>query len=155
MPVHVSVYTLLDFSGEKSTVRMYNGAITAVSIGGFLTAFGGMRTALEAITLGVVNQEQWIGDITLLSNTLPTNVFAQRELKWLVRYHGDTTQKKFQLEIPTADPTDRLIPGTDLADLTETNMEAFVTAFEAFARTPDDDEETVTVDEIVLVGRNL
>jgi len=150
-----SLFTLKDFSDENSTVKIHNGAITAVSIAGFLTAFGGMRTALEAITLGTMAQEQWIGDLTLLSNTLPTNPFAQRELKWLVRYHGDTTGKKFQLEIPTADPTDRLVAGTDLADLTETDMAAFVTAFEAFARTPDSDTETVTIDQIVLVGRNL
>jgi len=155
MANHVSVFSFRDFSRELSNVRMYNGAITAVSIGGFLTAFGGMRTALEAITLGVAAQEQWIGDLTVLSAAAPTNVFAQRELKWLVRYHGNTSNKKFTMEIPTADPTGRLVTGTDLADLTETSMAAFVTAFEAFARTPDDDTETVSVDEVVLVGRNL
>jgi hypothetical protein len=155
MAQHVSIYTLLDYSGEKSAVRLYNGAVTAVSIGGFLTAFGDLRDAIGDITLGTIHQEQWVGDLTLLSNDLPTNPFAQRELKWLVRYHGDTSNKRFTMEIPTADPTGRLIPGTDLADLTQTEVAAFVTAFEAQARTPDSDTETVTVDEIVLVGRNL
>lgn len=155
MAQHVSNFTLLDFSNESSGVRMYNGAITAASIAGFLTAFGGMRTALEGITLGTMKQEQWIGDTTLLSNTPPTNVFAQRESKWLVRYQGNTTQKIHNLEIPTADPTGRLIAGTDKADLTEANMAAWVTAFEAFARTPDSDIETVTVLDVTLVGRNL
>jgi len=155
MANHVSNWSLLDFSNESSSVRMYNGAITAVSIAGFLTAFGGMRTALEGITLGTMKQEQWVGDLTVLSNTPPTNVFAQRELKWLVRYQGNTTQKIHNLEIPTADPTGRLTAGTDKADLTETNMAAWVTAFEAFARTPDSDTETVTVLDVTLVGRNL
>lgn len=156
MANHVSNWTLLDFSNESSGVRMYNGAITAVSIGGFLTAFGGMRTALEGITLGVVKQEQWIGDTTLISSTPPTNEFAQRELKWLVSYKGNTTNKIHTLEIPTADPVGHLVAGTDLANLTDgAEMEAFVTAFEAFARTPDSDTETVTVMSIVLVGRNL
>lgn len=155
MANHVSNWTLLDYSGESSSVRMYNGAITAVSIAGFLTSFGNMRTATEGITLGTMKQEQWVGDLTLLSNTPPTNVFAQRELKWLVRYQGNTTSKIFTMEIPTADPTGRLIAGTDKADLTETNMAAWVTNFEGFARTPDDDTETVTVLDITLVGRNL
>lgn len=154
MAVHKSNFTFLDYSNEKSVVSMYNGQITAASIAGFLTAFGGMRTALEGITLGVVHQEAWVGDQTLLSNDPPTNVFAQRELKWLVTYRGDTSNKIFNLTIPTADPTGRLVAGTDLANLANTEMAAFVTAFEAFAKTPDDDTEGVEVLEIRLIGRN-
>lgn len=151
----LSIFTLLDFSREKSTVSLYNGDITAVSIAGFLTQFGALRTAIEGITLGVVQQEQWIGDRTVLSNTPPTNPFAQREMKWLVTYTGDTSGKIFTLEIPTADLTGRLIEDTDLADMTNTEVAAFVTAFEDIARTPDDDTETVTVQNIRFVGRNL
>lgn len=155
MPNHKSSWQLLDFSEERSSVEMFNGAITAVSIAGFLTAFGGMRTAIDNITLGTVSKESWKGDETVISNTLPTSEFAQRESKWLVQYKGNTTNKIFTMEIPTADPTGRLTPGTDKADLTETNMAAFVTAFEGFARTPDSDTETVTVLKVTLVGRNL
>lgn len=154
MAVHKSNFTFLDYSNEKSVVSMYNGEITALTIAGFLTAFGGMRTVLEGITLGVVHQESWVGDQTLLSNDPPTNVFAQRELKWLVTYRGDTSNKIFNLTIPTADPTGRLVAGTDLANLANTEMAAFVTAFEAFAKTPDDDSEGVEVLEIRLIGRN-
>ena len=148
-------WQFLDYSNERSTVRIKNGAVTAVSIGGFLTAVGTMRTALEGITLGTISKEKWIGDDTLISNELPANAFAQREFKWLVRYHGNTSQDKMTLTIPTADYTNRLIPGTDRADLTDAGIAAFVTAFEAFARSDRDDTETVTVDEIVVVGRNL
>jgi len=150
-----SLFTLKDFSDENSTVKIYNGAVTAVSIAGFLTAFGGMRDAVDDITLGTMHKEQWVGDNTVISQIPPTNVFAQRELKWLVTYQGDTTNNIHTLTIPTADPTGRLVPGTDLADLTDTEMAAFVTAFEAFARTEDSDLETVTVLEIRLVGRNI
>ena len=34
-------------------------------------------------------------------------------------------------------------------------LAAFVTAFQAMARTPDSDTETVTITEIRLVGRNI
>lgn len=155
MAKHKSIFTLLDYSDEKSSVNIYNGAITAVSIGGFLTQFGEMRTALEGITLGTMHQEQWIGDVTLLSNARPASPVAQRESKFLVRYHNVVTGKKFTLEIPTADLTGRVVAGTDRALLTETNMAAFVTAFNAFARSPENDTDAVVIDDILVVGRNL
>lgn len=152
---HYGTFTFLDYSGEKSTVQFYNGAITAVSLAGYLTNFGALRTAIDGITLGTIHKEKWVGDDTLLSNANPTNAFAQRELKWLVRYRGNSSQKVYTLEIPTADPTGRLLPDSDFADLDETATAAFVSAFETIARAPDDDNENVTVLSIQLVGRNL
>lgn len=155
MANHVSEWQFLDFSDERSSVRMYNGAVTAVSITGFLTAFGGMRDATAAICLGTVSKEKWVGDETVLSNARPVSAYAQRESKWLVRYKGNTTQKIHTMEIPTADAA-HVIPGSDKALLTDgAEIEAWVTAFEGFARTPDSDIETVTVLDITLVGRNL
>jgi len=152
---HKAIFQLLDYSNEKTTSTVYVGPITAGTIAGFLTAFGTLRTAIEAITLGVVSKESWVGDDTVLSNTPPTDAEAQREKKWLVRYTGDTTDKIYTLEIGTAElGGSHLQPMSDMADLTETDMAAFVTAFEAIARTPDDDTETVTVQSIQFVGRN-
>ena len=151
---HLAQFQLLDYSDERTRTEIHVGAITAVSIAGFLTAFGALRTAIEGITLGVVSQEAWVGDRTLLSNTPPTDPLAQRENKWLERYTGDTSGKLFQIEIGTAELAGgHLLPMSDFADLTETDMAAFVTAFEAIARTPDDDTETVTVQSIQFVGR--
>lgn len=151
---HEAQFTLLDYSNERSSMKVNVGAITALSIGGFLTDFGALRAAIEGITLGVVAQEAWVGDRTTLSNTPPTDPEAQREKKWLVRYVGNTSGKVFQLEIPTAElGGGHLLPMSDFADLTETDMAAFVTAFEDIARTPDSDTETVTVQSIQYVGR--
>jgi len=151
----IAQFTMNDYSNEKSRFEVFAGDITAVSLPGFLTQFGALRTAIENITLGVVQQEAWVGDRTLLSNTPPTDPLAQRENKWRVVYVGDTTGKLFGLEIATAELAGgHLLPNSDLADLTETDMAAFVSAFEAIARTPDDDTETVTVTSIQFVGRN-
>lgn len=152
---HYGTFSIGDFSHEKASYSFFSGDITAVSIAGFLTQFGALRTATEDIILGVLQKEKWVGDDTILSQAFPTNVFAQRELKALITYQGDTTLKKFQLEIPTFDPTGRMIAATDDIDLTETDMAAWVTAFEAIGRSPDDDTETVTVLFGKLVGRNL
>lgn len=150
---HVGAFTVLDYSQEKRTWTFKFGAVTAVSIAGFLTQFGALRTALGGIIAGVVNKEQWVGDRTVLDNTPPTDSNAQGELKFLLSYEGDTTKKLFHSEIPTPD-TSFLIAGTDAVDLTMTEPAAFVTAFEDVARSPDDDTETVTVVDMTLVGRN-
>jgi len=151
----IAQFTMLDYSNEKSSLQVYVGDITAISLPGFLTDFGALRTAIEGITLGKVHQEAWIGDRTVLDSVPPTDPNAQREVKWLVRYTGDTSGKLFSVEIATAELAGgHLLPGSDMADLTETDMAAFVTAFEDIARTPDDDTETVTVQSIQFVGRN-
>lgn len=148
-------WTLRDYSGESSNVTIYNGDITAVSLPGFLTAVGTGRAAIEGITLGVMAKEQWVGDNTPLSALTPANVFAQRELKWLVRYHDTVTNEKAKLEIPTADPTGVMLPQSDFADLTVSPMDTFVTWFEGFARHPDNSVNAVVIDSIQLVGRNI
>lgn len=152
---HYNTTTLVDYSGEKSTVTVLNGSITALTIAAFITQFGALKTAIEGITKGVIVGSAWVGDKDILAATPPTDVFAQRELKWLVRYENAVSHKIYTLEIPTADPTDRLLPQSDKADLTDTEIAAFVTAFEAIGRSPENDVDGVNVLDITLVGRNL
>jgi hypothetical protein len=153
MAQHEGTFSILDYSEETSRTSFNFGAVTAVSIAGFLTQFGALRTALGNVILGTIMGEQWVGDRTVLSNVPPSEPSAQVELKWLVSYEGDTSKKKFRYELPTPD-TSKLIPGTDKADLADTDIAAYITAVEAIARTPDDDTETITVLDMTLVGRN-
>lgn len=150
---HVGSFTIIDYSEEKSSFGFNFGAITAVSIGGFLTQFGNLRTSLGNIIKGTIGGEQWVGDRTVLTNVPPTDDTAQVELKFLLSYEGNTSKKKFRAEIPTPD-TAKVIPGTDKVDLTDTDIADFITDFEAIARTPDSDTETVNVLDMTLVGRN-
>lgn len=151
---HYGTFTILDYSEEKSPVSFSFGGVTAINIAGFLTQFGALRTALTNIITGVVQKEKWVGDDTVLDNTPPTDQNAQIELKWLLTYEGATTKKKFRQEIPTPD-TSKLVVGTDLADMTDTDIAAYVTAFETIAKSPDDDTEGVNVLDMRLVGRNI
>lgn len=155
MSQHTSSLTYVDFSNEKATVKINNGPITALTIAGFLSAFGDFQGATDAIVKGVRVADEWVGDRTLTASAPPSDEFAQRELKWLVTYEGTTSHKKFTLTIPTANPTGRLIAGTDLADLTNTDIANWVTKFEALAKSPDADTEGVNVLSIRLVGRNI
>lgn len=150
---HYGSFTILDYSEEKSPTSFSFGGVTALNIAGFLTQFGALRTAIGNIITGTIQKEKWVGDDTVLSNTPPADTGAQIELKWLVTYEGATTKKKFRYELPTPD-TDKLIPGTDQADLTDTDVAAYITAIEAIAKSPDDDTEAINVLGINLVGRN-
>lgn len=149
-------FTILDYSEEKSVHRIYNGEITAASLPGYLTDFGNYRTALEGIILGTVHKETWVGDDTVLSNSPPANAFAQREIKLLVRYLGDTNNDVYTMEIPTPDLSSLTLLPQDFVDLNDGGiMAAWVGAFEQIARTPDDVTETCTVLSAKVVGRNI
>lgn len=158
---HKSTLTYRDATGESSTVTIYNDAITAVSIAGFLTDFGNLQTATDAITLGVRAKQSWVGDDTIVSNALPTDKAAQRESKLLVQYQDTTNEKPYILTIPTIDP-DILVflPGAgDAVAFLDANgasaeIQAWVTAFEALASPPDDPTHNVEVIGMRFVGRN-
>ena len=152
-PQHYANVTFVDYSNEPSTTSTYIEALTALNLSDWLSDFGDYKNALNGICLGVMTGDMWVGDKTKYNALPPSDVNAQRERKWLVHYQGTTSFSKYTLEIPTADFTGRLLDGTDLADLTDTEMAAFVAAFEVMGRTPEG--EFVEVLYIEAVGRNL
>lgn len=161
-------FSMLDYSREKSSFSIATGEVTAISLPNLLTQVGALRAAVEGITLGVVSDESLSVFNTNLSNIPAASPLAQVESCWLVTYEDDLPffddpvnaipnegfGRLFTLTIPTAEiaATDRLIPNTDSAKLTETGMAAFVTAFETTARSPYGG--TVNVVSIKHVGRN-
>lgn len=160
-------FTIIDYDREKSPMGFNMAAITGVSLPGALTQFGALRTAIQGIILGDISDEALYVNRTKVTNVPPTDPSAQRERKWLVKYE-DTTQffdpgvnaipnagykKQFNVEIATADFTTANLPNNgDEADLTDTAIAAFVSAFEAIARSPYGGAVNVT--QILAVGRN-
>lgn len=160
MADHYAILTLADFSEEKSSLKVYTGAITAFSIGGFLTQLAALETATQNFALGVLQDSTWVGDKAQVSSAFPVDPDAQRERKALVRYHGNTSNEVFTLTIPSirtkaGNGDSLLLAGTDKFNLALSPVSNWVTAFEDIARTPNNDQETVTVDSITLVGRNI
>lgn len=151
---HYYGVTVKDYSNEDSSTRVSFGAVTAVSIAGLLSQIGALRTAIGNIILGTIARDRWVGDSTTISNVPPSEPTAQIELKFQFSYEGDTSHKIYRVEVPTADPS-KTVAGTDQVNMADTDIAAFVTAFEALARTPDDDTETVTIIDGRLVGRNV
>lgn len=157
---HKASITYGDVTEETSKFEVYTGAITAVSIAGFLTAFGNLQTAADNLTLGVRRKQQWVGDDTTVSNDWPTDNQAQRENKLEVTYQDTVTEELFRVTLPTVD-LDLLtfIPGGGdnvafEAPLAGTEVLAFVTAFEAIARTPRSDANPVEIVNLRYVGAN-
>lgn len=152
-----SEYTLtyLDYDGEKSPAKFIGPAPVMAGFDTWVSQMTALKDAVAAITLGTLHKETRTSYVDLVSNETPASELAQRESKWLVTYRGNTSEKLFRLEIPTADLVGHLLPASKEADLTEADMAAFVSAFETFVRSPDNGTEAVTVVRIVNVGRNI
>jgi len=152
--------TYLDFSSEKSVNKVPSYQIDAANLATWLTGWGSYKTASAAITLGTQQKEQVVIYDTILSNSLPASQVAQRESKLLIRFRGDTDGELFTLTIPTVDLSvltfaAGALGNTDYIVLTDGGvMAAWVSAFEAIARSPRNDAETVTVESAQAVGRN-
>ena len=149
MPLPHYSLTLRDWEGSLGDTQVNTGAVTAISLPALLTQIGALRSAIEAITIGVAAQESQTVFDTILSQDMPTSEFAQRGNKWLVSYH-DNTQffdpplnaipnegflRKYRVMIPTADNS-LLEDGEKRLDLTTGVGATFKAAFEAIARSP-------------------
>lgn len=157
--------TINDYDNEKSPMKIHTGIVTALTLPALLTQIGNFRTAVGNMIIGVPQKEALTAFSTILSQTLPTNEYAQRETKWVVHYH-DNTQffddpvnaipnsgylKPFDFEIATA-KLDLLDDNQDFLPLDQTQAAALVTAFQAMAKSPYGG--SVIVDSIEQVGRN-
>ena len=155
-----------DYGGQIGSTTILTGAVTAVSLPGLLTQYGALRTAIAGIIDGVPSSENAHVFDTILSAAEPTSEYAQRGTKWIVNYH-DNLQffdapvnaipnagylKPFSIELPTA-KLSLLEEGSEELDLSVTAVAAFVTAFEAIARSPYNG--TVEVDSIKYVPRSV
>ena len=149
---HYGEFEILDYSDSMSSFSFNFGAITALSLPGFLAQFGALRAALENIIIGTVSKERWIGDETPLSNIPPIDSSAQRELYWLVTYETEFGGHARRAAVPTPDLS-LLVAGTDFPDFANPAIAAFITAFEAIAVDPTRPDDGVIVYDMQMFGR--
>jgi len=158
--VHKASITYGDVTEETSKMEVFIGAITALSVAGFLTNFGDLQTKTDAITLGTRRKQQWIGDDTVVTNAWPTDRAAQREAKLKVTYQDTTTEQNYTLTIPTIDfDVLNFVPGSgdhvlfEGADASDA-IKDWVTSFETIAKSPDNDTHAVEVIDMQFIGVN-
>jgi len=144
---------LLDYSNERKSFVVYAGEITALTIAGFLAELTAYNTAVDAITLGRVSEREWSA-LSTVSNTPPTSKLAQIETEMLVTYRSVTLQQPFSFRIPTIDYgvfnyiNDEVILSGAGASAETT---AFITAFEALAKSPNADGDDIEVTSMRVV----
>lgn len=161
MPDYFSI-TYQDYSHEYATVGFPIPVITAANLATLQADIVTLVTAAQAISLGTMRRRQLTHEFPG-SGSIPTDAEAQREEKWLVGYIDVSATlaagvsnplfgNSYTVTIPTAELTGHLSTNSDYADLAEAEIAAFVTAFEAFARSPSGG--AVEVVYIKFVGRN-
>lgn len=138
---------------ENATISLPIATISAANMVAKLALVAALRTAMDAIVLGVDAKQEIVLSRSVFSQNPAASKLAQRENKWLLRYHGNTTAKKFQASLPTADLT-FVVDHTEFIDLTVDEGLALKDAFEDIVVSPDSDAETVTLDSAQFVGRN-
>jgi len=142
-----------DYNGEVSTVSVRSDTLTAVNFDGENTALVSLMDAIAGITLGLRTGFD-IGNRTKTVLGPASDTDAQRERKWLVQYHDGVTLKRYTLEIPCADLAQLDENDRENANIGDAGVvDAFISAFQAHALTPDGN--TPIVDEITHVGRNV
>lgn len=151
MPSYVS-WLIRDASNEYSPFKVPINNLTGANYAANVGLVTALQNALIAIILGNVATRSIAAEQTDINDAGVANQFAQREMKALVSYRGSTSNVLMRAEIPTPD-LDKLIDGTELFDLADTDIAAFVTAFEAIVQR--NGTEAVTVEEIRFVARNL
>lgn len=147
-------FQLTDHSNEKSNATVYTVNLTAANFDAQATLRTSLMGSINNLSIGQLSRVT-VSDIPVDSPGIPGNPFAQRELKWLVSYRDTVTGKMYQMEIPAANLTDNLAGNTDNANLASDDWVAFINAFEAYARAPDNIINTVEVVSARMVGRNI
>ena len=139
-----------DYGGEISGVRI---PIAAINVGNFAameTKITTLAAAIDAIVLGLRVKTERLARIATFEQAMPASPFAQREVKWRVKYHRNTTFKKGSLEVPTADLAKLSPDSNERALMTDSDIAAFVAAFEAGVQAGG---EAVTIDDMYFVPR--
>lgn len=145
--------TRIDYDGETSNFGFRVEPLTAANFDAQHALKVAFAAAVTAIVLGnkVSDSE---ANVDVIGTTLPASQFAQREMKWLVRWHDSVNDKAYSTQLPTADLAVLDPNNRGYAEIGDAGVvDAFVTAFEAYALSQDGNP--VVVDSIQFVGRNL
>lgn len=155
-----ATYTIQDYSREKSVSQMNVGVVTALSLPGLLTNLGTFKTALQGVTIGTIFKEALSVYDNPTGNPAPTNVYAQREIRWIVHYHDNTPTfgletnnafgRAYTVEYACPDLS-LLVANTDLMKIDSGAGQTFVTEFQDTFLCPSGG--AIVVDYVELVGR--
>ena len=139
---------------ESGTIKLPIVTLTAGNLTATLTLISDLINGLEGITIGNPAKSEVVLSRTIISVEPAATAQAQRENKFLLRYHGATNGQKFVASLPTAD-LDQVMTNSEFVDLSTGAGAALKSAFEALVKSPNDAAEAVVLDSVQFVGRNI
>lgn len=151
IPVSAWRASFIDYGRETAHMRVFITTLTGANFATVTGKIAALQAAAANMVKGNFNGTATQASRVLGAGSAPTDPVAQRENKWLIRYH-DGVGRKYQAELPTADLS-LLDTGTEFLNLLGTEAAAFKTAFEDVVVSPGDDGSAVVVDSIQFVGR--
>lgn len=138
---------------ESTSMQVAVTTLSAANVVAQAALVINLENAIDGVTIGEMAKSEIVFEREILSTDRAATTLAQRENKWLMRYHGVTLNERYQVSIGTADLT--LLPdGSEFLDLTADEGLALKTAFEAIVKSPGDGAEAVILDSVQFVGRN-
>lgn len=152
LPVSFLEEQYADYGNEKARFKLPVATLTAANYVAKKALIDTLVTSITAVVIGNLNQETIIIDRVAVVAGAATSNLAQRENKWLCRYHDATNAKKYRAELPTADLS-QLAAHSEFLDLSGGVGAALKAAFEAIVVSPFDDGHAVVLDSVQFVGR--
>jgi len=156
LPISFLGESTIDYSNESAGWEVPVITLTAANFTAQAALHAALIAAVATIKLTTTNKTTLVANRAKIGATPPTNPLAQRENKWLLRYHDAVTLQKFQVTIPGADLG--LLSSSPQTDFMDTSLGAWTSlksAFEAVVVSPDTAANAVILDSAQFVGRNL
>lgn len=139
-------------SPETASWQVPITTITAANFDAVATACAALLTAVGGLTIGNTIKHETSAARIETAKTPATDPLAQRENKWLARYHDATNSQIFRVSFPCADLSKHM-DNSEFVDLTAGEGLALKTAFEAVVKSPNDASHAVVLDSVQFVGR--
>jgi hypothetical protein len=145
--------TIRDYDKELTRTQVDVIELTSGNFAAWNTALDNLQAGILGIVIGEGASDRRTAETRFLGNSLPTDKFAQRETKWIVRYEDDVTHQLYRNEIGTADLA--LLSGNDefITVFPVGALATFKTAWEAAVLSPNGN--SVTVISLQAAGKRL
>lgn len=145
------ICSLLDNSGESAFAVFPGLTFTALNFDAQVALQDALIATLGGIVLGNPYKIVRVAEVVSLPRTAATLQAAQRQCKWRVTYEDLVLHVLNSVDLPLADLS-LTVGNSDLADMANADIMAFVAAFEAYFRSTSGNP--VQVRRIRAVGRS-
>lgn len=146
-----------DYDGEPTSITFFRESVVAADWETVQPDFSGVKTALNALTLGENNRTEFM---PLINANYPavraTSSAARREDKWRLIFRDTVTLKPYKMKIGTADMNTAAFRqlGSDKADMTHAAWVTLKTALDDFGIINPETGNPMTLVDAEMVGKD-